>query len=39
MDEDAWTKLWDKNWEILLAVLHKEDFPAAPQFAARDGQR
>jgi phenylpropionate dioxygenase-like ring-hydroxylating dioxygenase large terminal subunit len=27
MDKDAWTRLWDKNWEILLAVLHREDFP------------
>jgi phenylpropionate dioxygenase-like ring-hydroxylating dioxygenase large terminal subunit len=27
MDEAHWKKLWDKNWEILLAVLHSEDFP------------
>jgi phenylpropionate dioxygenase-like ring-hydroxylating dioxygenase large terminal subunit len=27
MDETHWRKLWDKNWEILLAVLHNEDFP------------
>src|SRR5581483_681417 len=27
MDRAAWTKIWDKNWEILLAVLHQEDFP------------
>lgn len=27
LDHDAWTKLWDRNWEILLAVLHREDFP------------
>jgi phenylpropionate dioxygenase-like ring-hydroxylating dioxygenase large terminal subunit len=27
MDEAHWRKLWDKNWEILLAVLHNEDFP------------
>jgi phenylpropionate dioxygenase-like ring-hydroxylating dioxygenase large terminal subunit len=27
MDEEKWQKLWDKNWEILLAVLHREDFP------------
>lgn len=27
MDADRWKKLWDKNWEILLAVLHREDFP------------
>ncbi|MDF3337494.1 SRPBCC family protein [Mycolicibacterium septicum] len=27
MTEDHWNKLWDKNWQILLAVLHNEDFP------------
>lgn len=27
MDEAKWQKQWDKNWEILLAVLHREDFP------------
>ncbi|NKQ53200.1 Rieske 2Fe-2S domain-containing protein [Amycolatopsis sp. K13G38] len=27
MDPAKWRKLWDKNWEILLAVLHREDFP------------
>ncbi|AIJ23290.1 aromatic ring-hydroxylating oxygenase subunit alpha [Amycolatopsis methanolica] len=27
MDPERWQKLWDKNWEILLAVLHREDFP------------
>ena len=27
MDEQKWTRLWEKNWEILLAVLHAEDFP------------
>ncbi len=27
MEEAHWSKLWDKNWEILLAVLHTEDFP------------
>jgi phenylpropionate dioxygenase-like ring-hydroxylating dioxygenase large terminal subunit len=27
MTEARWTQLWDKNWEILLAVLHQEDFP------------
>ena len=25
--EDHWNRLWDKNWNILLAVLHNEDFP------------
>ncbi|GAA0606107.1 SRPBCC family protein [Sporichthya brevicatena] len=24
---EKWQRLWDKNWEILLAVLHAEDFP------------
>jgi phenylpropionate dioxygenase-like ring-hydroxylating dioxygenase large terminal subunit len=27
MDRDRWERVWDKNWEILLAVLHEEDFP------------
>ncbi|MBL7497761.1 Rieske 2Fe-2S domain-containing protein [Frankia sp. CNm7] len=27
LTEDAWTRLWEKNWQILLAVLHAEDFP------------
>lgn len=27
MDEEKWTRVWNKNWEILLAVLHAEDFP------------
>ena len=27
MTEERWTKLWDKNWKILLDVLHQEDFP------------
>ena len=27
LDEASWRKLWDKNWDILLAVLHHEDFP------------
>jgi phenylpropionate dioxygenase-like ring-hydroxylating dioxygenase large terminal subunit len=27
LDAERWAKLWDKNWEILLAVLHQEDFP------------
>jgi phenylpropionate dioxygenase-like ring-hydroxylating dioxygenase large terminal subunit len=27
MPEEHWTALWDKNWDILLAVLHNEDFP------------
>jgi phenylpropionate dioxygenase-like ring-hydroxylating dioxygenase large terminal subunit len=27
LDEGHWNRLWDKNWEILLAVLHNEDFP------------
>lgn len=27
MDEERWNRLWDKNWKILIAVLHQEDFP------------
>ncbi|HUR72924.1 MAG TPA: SRPBCC family protein [Sporichthya sp.] len=27
MTEERWNSIWDKNWEILLAVLHQEDFP------------
>lgn len=25
--EEKWSRRWEKNWEILLAVLHQEDFP------------
>lgn len=27
LDEQAWQIRWEKNWKILLAVLHAEDFP------------
>lgn len=27
LDEQAWQTRWEKNWKILLAVLHAEDFP------------
>ncbi|HEY9564494.1 MAG TPA: SRPBCC family protein, partial [Nocardioides sp.] len=27
MTDERWTRLWDKNWQILLDVLHQEDFP------------
>lgn len=27
MDPERWTRLWDKNWQILIDVLHEEDFP------------
>ena len=27
LTEEHWNKRWEKNWEILLAVLHSEDFP------------
>jgi len=27
LDADAWTSLWEKNWDILIRVLHEEDFP------------
>jgi phenylpropionate dioxygenase-like ring-hydroxylating dioxygenase large terminal subunit len=25
--QERWDHLWEKNWQILLAVLHSEDFP------------
>lgn len=34
LSEEKWTRLWDKNWQILLDVLHAEDFPLL-----RDSQR
>lgn len=27
LEPDAWEALWEKNWDILLRVLHAEDFP------------
>jgi hypothetical protein len=27
MEPDRWEYVWEKNWKILLAVLHQEDFP------------
>lgn len=27
MGEERWTAIWDKNWRILLEVLHEEDLP------------
>lgn len=27
MEKERWDALWDKNWKILLDVLHAEDFP------------
>jgi phenylpropionate dioxygenase-like ring-hydroxylating dioxygenase large terminal subunit len=27
MTRERWDETWDKNWKILLAVLHQEDFP------------
>lgn len=27
MDQDHWNNRWEKNWQILLTVLHSEDFP------------
>ncbi|GAA4546687.1 SRPBCC family protein [Pseudonocardia xishanensis] len=27
LTQEKWQATWDKNWEILLAVLHQEDFP------------
>lgn len=34
LDQERWERLWEKNWQILLAVLHEEDFPVL-----RDSQR
>jgi phenylpropionate dioxygenase-like ring-hydroxylating dioxygenase large terminal subunit len=31
MTPDDWTARWDKNWDILLRVLHAEDFPILRQ--------
>lgn len=27
LEKSHWEKRWNKNWDILLAVLHNEDFP------------
>lgn len=27
IEEDHWNNRWEKNWQILLTVLHSEDFP------------
>ncbi|MFG1858282.1 aromatic ring-hydroxylating dioxygenase subunit alpha [Actinomadura geliboluensis] len=27
LEQEAWDRRWTKNWDILLAVLHGEDFP------------
>lgn len=27
MTQERWEYIWNKNWNILLAVLHEEDFP------------
>ncbi|TXI46239.1 MAG: aromatic-ring-hydroxylating dioxygenase subunit alpha [Mycobacterium sp.] len=27
IDKDHWNNRWEKNWQILLTVLHSEDFP------------
>ncbi|CAM3416293.1 SRPBCC family protein [Nocardioides dubius] len=41
MDPERWTRLWDKNWQILIAVLHEEDFPvlrnSQKAMASKDG--
>jgi phenylpropionate dioxygenase-like ring-hydroxylating dioxygenase large terminal subunit len=34
LDPERWERLWEKNWQILLDVLHAEDFPVL-----RDSQR
>jgi phenylpropionate dioxygenase-like ring-hydroxylating dioxygenase large terminal subunit len=37
MDPERWARLWEKNWEILIAVLYKEDFPVLR--ASQEGMR
>jgi hypothetical protein len=27
MEPERYQHVWEKNWQILLAVLHQEDFP------------
>ncbi|WP_110208459.1 aromatic ring-hydroxylating oxygenase subunit alpha [Nocardioides daejeonensis] len=27
LEQERWERLWEKNWQILLAVLRQEDFP------------
>lgn len=27
LEPEKWERVWEKNWSILLAVLHQEDFP------------
>ena len=27
MEPERYSRVWEKNWKILLAVLHQEDFP------------
>lgn len=27
LEPEQWQRLWDKNWQILMAVLHQEDIP------------
>lgn len=34
LDPERWERLWEKNWQILIAVLHEEDFPVL-----RDSQK
>lgn len=34
LEPERWAARWDKNWQILLTVLHEEDFPLL-----RDSQR
>ncbi len=31
MDPERYDKVWDRNWQILLAVLRDEDFPLLRQ--------
>ncbi|ROO85892.1 phenylpropionate dioxygenase-like ring-hydroxylating dioxygenase large terminal subunit [Actinocorallia herbida] len=27
LDEDAWRARWEKNWHIMISIIHDEDFP------------
>ncbi|WP_433506245.1 aromatic ring-hydroxylating oxygenase subunit alpha [Pseudonocardia halophobica] len=27
LDQEAWDRLWAKNWRIMISIIHDEDFP------------
>jgi phenylpropionate dioxygenase-like ring-hydroxylating dioxygenase large terminal subunit len=27
LDQEAWDRLWAKNWKIMISIIHDEDFP------------